>query len=136
MKPMTIGQVAKLTGLGVETIRFYERRGLVDEPPRRESGYRQYSQDVVARIEFIKRGKELGFSLKEIHELLSLRVDPENSCSDVRHRAEEKIADTLQKIKQLQRIQKALKKLAASCAGRGPTSECPILDALNGKIDH
>ena len=133
MKPMTIGQVAKQTGVGIETIRFYERRGLIDEPPRRESGYRQYPEDVIARIEFIKRAKELGFSLKEIQELLALRVDQETSCSDVRHRAEAKIEDTERKIKELRRIKKALKTLATACTGRGPTSQCPILEALNGK---
>ena len=132
MKPMTIGQVAKQTGVGIETIRFYERRGLIDEPPRRDSGYRQYSEDVIARIEFIKRAKELGFSLKEINELLSLRVDHDTSCGDVRSRAEEKIADTREKIRELQRIMKALKQLATACTGRGPTGECPILDALEG----
>ncbi len=87
MKSMTIGQVAKQTGVGIETIRFYERRGLIDEPPRRDSGYRQYSEDVIARLEFIKRAKELGFSLKEINELFSLRVDHDTSCGDVRSRA-------------------------------------------------
>ncbi len=133
MKPMTIGQVAKQTGVGIETIRFYERRGLIDEPPRRDSGYRQYSEDVIARIEFIKRAKELGFSLKEIHELFSLRVDHDTPCGDVRSRAEAKIADTQEKIRELQRIEKALKKLATACTGLGPTSECPILDALDGE---
>ncbi len=133
MKPMTIGQVAKQTGVGIETIRFYERRGLIDEPPRRDSGYRQYSEDVIARIEFIKRAKELGFSLKEINELFSLRVDHDTSCGDVRSRAEAKIADTQEKIRELQRIKTALKKLVTACTGHGPSSECPILDALEGK---
>ena len=133
MKPMTIGQVAKQTAVGIETIRFYERQGLIEEPPRRDSGYRQYSEDVIARIEFIKRAKELGFSLKEIHELFSLRVDHDTSCGDVRNRAEAKIVDTQEKIRELQRIKKALTKLATACTGRGPTSECPILDALEGK---
>jgi MerR family mercuric resistance operon transcriptional regulator len=76
---------------GVETVRFYERQGLLDQPPRRASGYRQYPRDVVRRIQFIKRAKELGFSLKEIGELLSLRVDPQLSCSEVKARAEAKI---------------------------------------------
>lgn len=133
LKPMTIGQVAKKTGVGVETIRFYERLGLVDEPPRLKSGYRQYSEGVIARIQFIKRAKELGFSLKEIDELFSLRVDHDASCGDVRSRAEVKIAETQEKIKELQRIKKALTKLATSCTGGGPTSDCPILDALEGK---
>jgi MerR family transcriptional regulator, copper efflux regulator len=74
MSTLTIGQVAKEAGVGVETLRYYEREGLVKEPPRRDSGYRQYPEDVVKRIHFIKRAQELGFSLKEIAELLALRV--------------------------------------------------------------
>lgn len=135
MKLMTIGQVAKQTGVGVETIRFYERRGLIEEPPRRESGYRQYSPDVIARIRFILRAKELGFSLTEILELLSLRMEPDTTCRDLRTRAEEKIAATRAKITELRRIEKALGALAASCAGKGPVSECPILDALDGGVE-
>src|ERR671918_2137551 len=93
MGGMTIGQVAKHAGVGVETVRFYERQGLLDAPPRRASGYRQYSQDVIRRIQFIKRAKDLGFALREIRELLSLRVDPNTPCDEVKHRAEAKIAD-------------------------------------------
>lgn len=130
---MTIGQLAKKAQVNVETVRYYERRGLIPEPPRRESGYRQYSQDVVARIQFIKRAKELGFSLKEILELLSLRVDPDTPCADVKRRAEVKLADIEEKIRALQRMKKALTKLAASCSGRGPISECPILEALDAE---
>jgi len=77
---LTIGQVAKRSGIGIETLRYYERKGLVEEPPRTESGYRQYPEDVVARIRFIRRAKELGFKLSEISELLSLRVDPNTTC--------------------------------------------------------
>jgi len=133
MKPLTIGQVARQAGVGVETVRFYERQGLLEEPSRRESGYRQYPGDVVARLRFIKRAKELGFSLKEIKELLALRVDPSTTCAEVRSKATEKITDVEQKIEALQRIRKALVKLTAVCRGRGPTSECPILDALDGE---
>jgi len=91
--PLTIGQVAKRSGIGLETVRFYERKGLVEEPPRTDSGYRQYPENVVARIRFIRRAKELGFKLSEISELLSLRVDPDSTCSDVRQQTEFKIAD-------------------------------------------
>jgi MerR family mercuric resistance operon transcriptional regulator len=131
MKPLTIGQVARRAEIGVETVRFYERQGLLQEPARRESGYRQYPEDVVARLRFIKRAKELGFSLKEIRELLALRVDPSTTCADVKRRAEEKVIDVEAKIGSLQKIKKAIKKLTAVCSGRGPTSECPILDALD-----
>jgi MerR family mercuric resistance operon transcriptional regulator len=130
MKPLTIGQVARNAGVGVETVRFYERQGLLEEPARRESGYRQYPQDVVARLRFIRRAKELGFSLKEIKELLALRVDPDTTCAEIKQRAQARIADVEEKIQTLQRIKKALVRLTATCRGRGPTSECPILDAL------
>src|SRR5262245_19225867 len=131
MKPLTIGQVARSAGVGVETVRFYERQGLLQEPARKDSGYRQYPEDVVARLRFIKRAKELGFALKEIKELLALRVDPGTTCAEVKRRAEAKIADVDEKIQTLQRIKRALVKLTSTCRGRGPTSECPILDALD-----
>ncbi len=131
--PLTIGQVAERSGVGLETVRFYERKGLVEEPPRTDSGYRQYPEDVVARIRFIRRAKELGFKLSEISGLLSLRVDPDTTCPDVRKQTELKIADVEEKIRALQKIKTALKKLAASCVGTGPTSECPILEALDGQ---
>ena len=130
MPAMTIGQVARQAGVGVETVRFYEREGLLEEPPRRESGYRQYTQDVIGRIQFIKRAKDLGFSLKEIGELLSLRVDPETTCGEVKQRAEAKMADIDAKLRDLQRMKEALATLVAACSGSGPTSQCPILDAL------
>ncbi len=131
--PLTIGQVAKRSGIGIETMRFYERKGLIAEPPRTDSGYRQYPEEVVGRIRFIKRAKELGFALKEISELLSLRVDPDTTCADVREQTELKIADVEEKIRALQTIKTALEKLAVSCTGSGPTSECPILEALNSQ---
>ena len=132
---LTIGELAKRSGVGLETIRFYERKELIEDPPRTESGYRQYPEDVVARIQFIKRCKELGFSLKEISELLSLRVDPDTTCADVRRQTELKLADVEEKIRALRGIQAALDKLAASCSGRGPTSECPILETLESQED-
>ena len=130
MPAMTIGQVARQAGVGVETVRFYERTGLLTAPPRRASGYRQYAQEAVTRLQFIKRAKELGFSLKEITELLSLRVDPETTCGEVKQRAEAKIADIEAKLRDLQRMKEALTTLVAACSGSGPTSQCPILDAL------
>ena len=133
MEPLTIGQVARQAGIGVETVRFYERQGLLEEPARKQSGYRQYPKDVVARLRFIKRAKELGFSLKEIKELLTLHVDPDTTCAEVKRRAEVKIADVEQKIDALQQIKKALVKLTAVCRGSGPTSECPILEALDNE---
>ena len=126
----SIGQIARRSGAAVETIRYYEREGLLEQPARSPSGYRRYPPEVVTRLCFIRQAKELGFSLREIKELLSLRVEAGRSCRDVKARAEHKIADVNQRIAALKRMKNALGKLAASCSGRGPTSECPILDAL------
>ncbi|MCK5427173.1 MAG: Hg(II)-responsive transcriptional regulator, partial [Thermodesulfovibrionia bacterium] len=130
MGTLTIGQLSKKADVNVETIRYYERRALIPKPRRKESGYREYSEEMVQRIQFIKHAKELGFSLKEIHELLSLKLDPKTSCSEVKNRAETKIADIEEKVKTLQRMKKALVKLTKACSGKGPVIECPILEAL------
>lgn len=126
----TIGKVASLAGVGVETIRFYEREGLITRPPRKESTYRQYPEETIARISFIKRAKELGFSLKEIKEILSLSINPEVTCEDIRVRAEVKITDIETKIKNLKRMKRALAKLTAACRGEVTADKCPILEAL------
>ena len=131
MQILKIGQVAKASGVGIETIRFYEREGLIDNPPRRASGYRQYPENVVDRLQFIRHAKELGFTLKEIHGLLSLRVDPGATCADVKERADAKIADVTERIRSLQRIKRTLIKIVQSCDGKGPAVECPILEALD-----
>jgi len=130
MKNLTIGQVAKRTQVNIETVRYYERRGLIPPPPRRESGYREFSEDTVARIRFIKHSQEVGFTLKEISELLSLRVDPNTTCAEIKRRTEGKITEVEEKIHALNHMKKALVKLRSTCSGRGPTSECPILDVL------
>jgi MerR family mercuric resistance operon transcriptional regulator len=127
---MTVGQLAREAGVNVETVRFYERKGLMPRPSRRPSGYREYPGDAARRIRFIQRGKELGFSLREIAELLHLRVDPRRSCADVKRQAEAKLADIESKMRELRHMRTALEKLAAECTGRGPTSQCPLLDAL------
>lgn len=133
MNGMTIGQVAQKTGVGIETIRFYERKGLISEPPRKDSGYRQYGADVVDHLAFIQQAKELGFSLKEIGELLSIKSDTKTVCKDVKQVAMEKLYDIETKIKMLRRMRKSLKKLVDKCPGQGPLGECPILDALDCK---
>jgi len=133
MKGLTIGELAREAGVGVETIRYYERRGLVEKPPRPPSGYRRYPEDTVRRIKFIKRAQGLGFTLREISELLSLRVDPEVGCAEVKRRAELKIADIDGKIRALEKVRKALSRLSASCRGKGPKSDCPILDYLDAE---
>ncbi len=131
MEFFTIGQLAKQSQVNIETIRYYERRGLIPKPARRESGYRQFSADVIGRIRFIKHAQEVGFTLKEISELLSLRVDPKSTCAEIKRRTEAKITEVEEKIQALNRMKKALVKLRLTCSGRGPTSECPILDALD-----
>lgn len=136
VKSLTIGEVARGANVGVETVRFYEREGLLDEPPRRESGYRQYPPDTVRRLLFIRRAKELGFTLKEIAELLGLRVDPARSCAEVRALADAKIVDVASRREGLARIQEALERLSRACGGKGATSECPILDALEAQPEN
>ena len=130
MKPITIGIVARQAGVNVETIRFYEREALIEKPPRRGTGYRQYPQDTVARIRFIRRAKELGFSLNEIKELLELRTSTRPACVEVRRCAKDKILDIKRKVRDLQRMKKALMQLTMACEGRGPATPCPILEAL------
>lgn len=130
MNSMSIGKVANRVAVGVETLRFYEREGLLEKPPRLNSGYRAYPA-AVNRVLFIKRAKELGFSLKEIKELLALRLAPGAICGHVKKRAEAKIEDIENRIETLQRMKRALRKLTDACGGKGSVGECPILDALD-----
>lgn len=130
-RAFTIGQLARAAEVGVETIRFYERKGLLVQPPRRRSGYRQYPPQAVQRVRFIRRAKELGFTLTEIRELLQLRVDPATTCADVRGMARAKIADIEGRMTELEKMKRVLDRLARVCRGAGPTSECPILDLLD-----
>jgi Hg(II)-responsive transcriptional regulator len=133
MRPLTVGKLAKTSGVNTETVRYYERIGLIPKPHRKESGYRQYSQEDVSRLKFILHAKELGFSLKEIRELLELRVEPETNCEEVRGQAELKIADIEKKIADLRRIRTVLMKLTTACKKREQTDECPILEALEAE---
>jgi MerR family mercuric resistance operon transcriptional regulator len=131
MKPMTAGQVARQAGVGVETVRFYEKNGLLEEPARRPSGYREYDEETVHRLRFIQRAKELGFTLSEIKELLSLRCS-EQPCNDVQERAEAKIAEIEAKVAMLLRMKEVLRRLASSCCEQSDKSQCPILETLDG----
>jgi Zn(II)-responsive transcriptional regulator len=131
MKGLTIGKIAKSAEVGIDTVRFYEKQGLLDPPPRTESNYRIYPEEEIAKLRFIKRVKALGFSLNEIKELLSLRHDPHATKADVKQRTEAKVEDIRQKIRDLTRMLTALESLSATCDGHGPISECPILEALN-----
>lgn len=130
----TISRAAERAGVGVETIRFYERRGLIEQPARpRGGGYRCYDDDVVERIRFIRQAQELGFSLREIAELLALRADPGADCGDVRTQAVGKREEVDRKIAQLRHIRSALDELIASCPGGGALRACTIIDAMAGR---
>jgi MerR family copper efflux transcriptional regulator len=132
-KPLTIGRLAEQVGINLETVRFYERQGLLPRPPRSASGYRMYPADAVRRLRFIKRAKELGFSLNEIRELLALRMSPRTTSTDIRKRTQTKIADIEGKINSLDSMRKSLLKLERSCGGCAPLSECAILESLDGE---
>jgi MerR family transcriptional regulator, copper efflux regulator len=128
---MTIARAARAAGVGVETIRFYERRGLIEQPLKPNGrGFRIYSEEIVQRVRFIRQAQELGFSLREIQELLSLRADPRTDAADVRVRAAVKLDEVDAKIRQLQRIREALEALIAACPGYGALGGCSIMEAL------
>jgi MerR family copper efflux transcriptional regulator len=127
---MKIGEVAKAAGLGIDAVRFYEREGLLRKPDRQPSGYRDYAPEAVLDLQFIKRAKTLGFSLKEISELLLINRESDSTASEVKRVAEEKLTDLEDRIRSLQRMKKALRKVTESCPGRGPTSGCSILQSL------
>lgn len=135
MSTLTIGKVARQADVGVETVRFYIREGLVPEAPHRGIGFRQYPPETVARLQFIQRAKRLGFSLKDIRELLDLRVSPSLTCADVRTLGTAKVADIEERIRGLQRMRNALRSLVDTCQGSGPVSNCPILDHLSHESD-
>lgn len=130
---LKIGELADRAGVNLQTIRYYEREGLLPEPPRLASGYRMFPRDAVRRIRFIKRAQELGFTLSEIKELLALRIDRDRGSGEVHKLAQAKITDIEQKIRTLQAMKKVLKQVAERCPGCGPTSECPILESLEPK---
>ena len=130
MASLTIGALAKEAGVGVETVRFYERRGLVRRPAKPVAGFRSYPKDAVARIRFIRNAQWLGFSLQEIKDLLALRVSASTSCAAVRSRAAAKASDVERRLAELERIRLALRKLVAACPGRGALTYCTIIEAL------
>lgn len=134
---LRIGEVAKQAGVNLQTIHYYERRGLVPKPPRTASNYRAYPGDTVPRVRFIKRAQDLGFTLKEIKDLLSLKAAPRARCADVRARAAAKLDDIDARIRTLQAMRQALTKLIDECSGAGgrPVNECPILEALDAEDD-
>jgi MerR family copper efflux transcriptional regulator len=129
---LTIGQLARRAGVGIETVRFYERQGLLPKPPRTPSGYRQYSADALGRLAFIGRAKALGFALREIAELLVLDASREATCDDVKRKAQAKLAETEAQLAELTRVRNTLKDLVSACAG-GPAGTCPVLLNLKGE---
>jgi MerR family transcriptional regulator, copper efflux regulator len=133
---LTVGRVARLGGVGVPTLRFYERAGLLPKPARTSSNYRVYSAEAVKRVRFIRRAQQLGFTLKEIHELLALRVSRRANCAQVRLRAERKIADIEARIKSLQQMSRALTKFADECETHSRRVDCPLLQYLEGELSH
>jgi MerR family mercuric resistance operon transcriptional regulator len=129
-KTYTIGHLAHAAGVNVETIRYYQRFGIITEPAKPLNGYRTYPVDTVERILFIRRAKELGFKLKEIAELLQLG---DGNCSDVRQRAEEKRAYIDKQISDLKNLKNTLDKLITACLTDNDSGHCPIVETLTGK---
>ena len=134
MRSLTISRVAREGGVNLETIRYYERAGLLPKPPRTAAGYRLFPKETSRRLRFIKRAQELGFSLKEIRELLSLRTKPSTKRADIRVLTEAKITDIDQKIRTLEAMKKSLQRLTERCTGRGSVAACPIIESLDGEI--
>ncbi|MAH04161.1 MAG: heavy metal-responsive transcriptional regulator [Alphaproteobacteria bacterium] len=131
---MLIGDLAKKADVSIDTIRYYEREGLIEPLSVRESGYREFDETTADRLRFVIRAKQLGFSLKEIRDLLPLRDDPDTTCGQVRMLAETKLEDVLAKIKVLQAMKKDLTGLLKECTDtEASVNACPIVDALDGK---
>ncbi len=127
---LTIGKLAKASDVGVETIRFYEKKGLIIQP-RKVGGFRYYSKDLVDRIKFIKRSQQLGFTLKETKDLLELTLKEESQCQDVLSQTELKIIEIEQKILDLTKMKRSLESLASCCEDKTMAlSECPVLDCF------
>ena len=125
----SIGQLARVGDTGVETIRYYERRGLMPEPPRAASGYRRYPEDAARRLRFIRRAKRLGFTLEEIRSLLQLQAG--GQTAQIKSVAESKLAEIETRLDDLQRMRTALRDMTQRCSGTGPVDGCPIIETLN-----
>lgn len=136
MDNLSIGQLASAAGVTVETLRFYEKQGLLSEPQRTDSGYRQYPPDSIKRVRFIQHAKQVGFTLNDIGELLALRQDQNTACADIKSRAIRKIEEVDQKIRELERIRDALQRMAQKCSGAGALSDCPILEELDDQEEN
>lgn len=134
MSPLTIGQLAKKVHVNIQTIRYYERFGLIAKNIEEESGYRQYSNSDIERMQFIRKAKDLGFTLKEISELLSLKIEKTTKCKEIRKITDERIESIELKISELQKMKNALSKVAKMCdKPEAPICDCPILKALSSE---
>ena len=129
------GEVAKLAGVNVETLRFYERQGILPEPPRRASGYREYPPETVDLIRFVKRAQELGFSLREVQDLLDLRGAPRRASGKVPRLVRGKIDEINHKIRDLEAMRDALQDLLCVCEEERVGKSCPIIASLSGCPD-
>lgn len=128
---MKIGELAQRAGVRIDTVRYYERQGLLPPPVRQPSGYRSYAPSDISRLRFVRRAKALGFTLEEIRELLALSGRREDDMGGLKATATEKLADVEAKLTELKRIRDGLKTLVASCPGHGALEQCPILNALD-----
>jgi MerR family copper efflux transcriptional regulator len=129
-QPLTIGRLAQRVGVGVPTVRFYEREGLLAQPKRPPRGYRVYPADAVARLRFVQRAKNLGFTLKEIRELLALRARRGEPCETVRECARAKLRDVEARLRELAVLRASLQRLIATCSAEGSVDDCSILAGL------
>lgn len=130
---MSIGALSKESGVGIETIRYYERMGLLTPQARKASGYRVFNRDSFKTLRFLKHAQELGFSLAEIKDLLKLRANKESRCEDVQTRASKHLQDVDEKIKKLESIHMVLSKLIRQCRSKKTSDSCPILDCFEEK---
>ncbi|WP_417728448.1 MerR family transcriptional regulator [Roseovarius sp.] len=128
---ITRGELAQATGCNIETIRYYEKTGLLPDPPRTDAGYRIYSAAHATRLRFILRARELGFSMEDIRGLMGLEDGAAPTCAEVKERTERHLADVRAKIADLRRIEKVLSVTAAQCSGED-FPECPVLETLEG----
>lgn len=136
MAGFTIGKVAQTAGVGVETVRYYERQGLIDKPKPQRTSFREYSTSVVDRIRFIKRAQELGFTLSEVAELLALSDQSGTSRKSVKELATKKLIAIREKLVDLRQMESTLATLVNDCSGKGPLAGCPIIEAITNKHSH
>ena len=134
MREFTIGQLSKLTDVNIETIRYYEKIGIIPHPPRNSSGYRIYSTPHLERLTFVRRSRELGFSQPEVRKLLTLVDEHRYTCAEVRDMTEKQLLTVRNKISDLRKLERALANMVSECEG-GDIPDCPIVDILSAMPD-